>query len=240
MEIRTVEACFNPENLEYYNYSNCHIVVVDVLRATSAICAAFANGANSIIPIPTVEEAREAKKKGYMVAAERNGITLDFADFGNSPFNFTPERIGGKDVAYSTTNGTQAIVKASGGLSVAIGSFLNLNSVAKWLNAKEQGNALILCAGWKGRFCLEDTLFAGALSEILINSYSYTSISDSVQASLQLWNTAKTDLFSYLELIAQRHRLKKMGLDDVLEYCFTPNSTSKVPELANGRLVVLD
>ncbi len=239
MDKRKVEVCFNPENLEYYDISNSHVVVVDILRATSAICAAFANGARSIIPIPTIEEARLAKEKGYMVAAERDGKTLDFADFGNSPFNFTADRIAGKDIAYSTTNGTKAIAKASDGLSVAIGSFPNLGAVAKWVKLKETGNVMILCAGWKGRFCLEDALFAGALAENVLSDSRFATKSDSVQASLQFWSLAKADVFSYLEQVAQRHRLKKLGLDDVLEYCFTANSTDKVPELVNGKLMVL-
>ncbi|MDD2279186.1 MAG: 2-phosphosulfolactate phosphatase [Bacteroidales bacterium] len=239
MDKRTIEVCFNPENLEYFDISNSHVIVVDVLRATSAICAAFANGAKSIIPIPTIEEARIAKEKGYLVAAERDGKTLNFADFGNSPFNFTADRVAGKDIAYSTTNGTKAIVKASDGLSVAIGSFLNLAAIAKWAKQKQTGNVMILCAGWKGRFCLEDALFAGALAKILLSDSCFTTHSDSVQASLQLWSLAQGDIFAYLELVAQRHRLKKLGLDDVLEYCFTPNSTDKVPELVDGKLVVL-
>ena len=67
----------------------------------------------SIIPVATVEEARAMKQQGYMVASERDGYVLDFADFGNSPFNFTPEIVGGKEIAYSTTNGTRCIHLAS-------------------------------------------------------------------------------------------------------------------------------
>ena len=174
-----------------------------------------------------------------MVAAERDGVKLDFADFGNSPFNFTRDRVEGKEVAYSTTNGTHAIVKAAGGLSVVIGSFINLSAVANWLINKNEGDILILCAGWKGKFCLEDTLFAGSLSEILLkNEQNFESICDSTQASIDLWGLAKNDLFAYLENIAQRHRLKKLGLDDVLQYCFTPNSSTFVPILENGKIVL--
>lgn len=240
MTKRKIEVCFNPENIQFYDIKNSHVVVVDILRATSAICAAFANGAKSIIPIPSAEKAKEAKAKGYIVAAERDGTKLDFADFGNSPFNFTPDRVAGKDVAYSTTNGTQAIVKAKGGLSVLIGSFINLSAVAKWIDNQGEGDVLVLCAGWKGRFCLEDSLFAGALANLLLQNNSFSTNSDSTQAALQLWGLASNDIFSYLENVAQRHRLKKLGLDDVLEYCFTPDSSNLVPYLSNGKLVVYD
>jgi 2-phosphosulfolactate phosphatase len=234
---RKIEVCFTPENIQFYDVSQAHVVVVDVLRATSAICTAFANGAKAVIPVPTIDEARKAKEKGFIVAAERDGNTLDFADFGNSPFNFTPERIGGREVAYSTTNGTRAIIEASKGLSVVVASFINISAVAQWAMNTPSGNILILCAGWKGKFCLEDTLFAGALTQQLLACGSFDTQCDSAQAAIQLWANAQDDIKSYLELVAQRHRLKKLGLDDVLDYCFTPDSSSVVPVLFEGKLI---
>ena len=74
------------------------VVIIDILRASSAICTAFANGAAAIIPVAEVEEAKDYKSKGYLVAAERDGFVLDFADFGNSPFNFTREKVEGKQL----------------------------------------------------------------------------------------------------------------------------------------------
>jgi 2-phosphosulfolactate phosphatase len=238
MKNRKIEVCFTQENIQFFDIENCHVVVVDVLRATSAICAAFANGAKSVIPIPTIEEAEMAKKNGFIVAAERDGIKLPFADFGNSPFNFKPELVAGKEIAYSTTNGTQAIIKASSGKSVAIGSFLNLSAVANWLSDKNSADVLILCSGWKGKFCLEDALFAGALSEILLADESFYTKCDSTHAAMHLWGIAKLDIKAYQDNIAQKYRLKKLGLDDVLDYCFKPNTTNLVPYLQNGKLVV--
>lgn len=236
MQKRKIEVCFTPENIEYFDINQSHVVVVDILRATSAICAAFANGAKAVIPVATPEEAKKAKQDGLIVAAERDGQKLDFADFGNSPFNFSTERIAGKEVAYSTTNGTRAIVSASGGLSVVVASFINISAVAKWITETKEGDVLVLCAGWKGKFCLEDAIFAGALAELLLETKLFHTQCDSAQAAIQLWNVAKVDLPSYLELIAQRHRLKRLGLDDVLQYCFTPNTTNAVPVMVNGKL----
>ncbi len=238
MSKRKIEVCFTVESAPYYDVSNSNVVVVDIFRATSAICAAFANGAKAIIPIPTEQEAEEAKKKGYVVAAERNGQKLPFADFGNSPFNFTPERVGGREVAYSTTNGTRAISAASQGKSVVIGSFINISSVADWIVNQSSGDLLILCAGWKGKYCIEDPLFAGALAQKLMATDKFVTDCDSTQTSIQLWDMAKTNIMGYLENVAQRHRLKKLGLDDVLEYCFTPDSSNQVPVLVDGKLVV--
>ena len=240
MEKRKIEVCFSPELFKFYKNDNAHVVVIDILRATSAICAAFANGAETIIPVPTIEEARDYKKRGYMVAAERDGVTLDFADFGNSPFNFTSERVQGKTVAYSTTNGTQAITQASTGLNVVIASFLNLTAISNWLINQPNGDVLFLCAGWKGRYCTEDSLLAGAIAQKLLESNKFTTNCDATYSSIDLWNVAKNDIFSYLERIAQRHRLKRLGLDDVLEYCFTPDSMDKVPFYRNGKISLID
>ncbi len=235
MSKRKIEVCFTTTLFPLFKNDNAHIVVVDVLRSTSAICAAFANGAIEVIPVPTVEEAKTYKDKGYLVAAERDGVKLDFADFGNSPFNFAPETVGGKVLAYSTTNGTSAITQASG-LTVSIGSFLNLTAVAKWLINQNEGDLTILCSGWKGKFCMEDSLFAGALCEILLTHPNFYTKCDSVNASLELWQIAKKNMPLFFDKIAQRHRLKKMGLDDVIEYCFTIDLTTVVPVFKEGSI----
>jgi len=186
-----------------------------------------------VIPVPTRDEARIYKQKGYLVAAERDGYVLDFADFGNSPYNFTPERIEGKKVAYSTTNGTKAVYQASNSKQVLIASFLNLTAVAQMLIEKHD-EVVILCAGWRGKFSLEDTLFSGALVEQLLDSGHFYTICDSATASLDLWQMAKSNLMQYIQRVAQRERLRQRGLDDVLEYCHTPDLTSEIPVFANG------
>ncbi|MFP4620645.1 MAG: 2-phosphosulfolactate phosphatase [Bacteroidales bacterium] len=228
-----LEVVFSPDLFKYYENPGANVVIVDILRATSAICTAFQNSVSQIIPVPTREEAKAYKQKGYMVAAERDGRVLDFADFGNSPFNFTFERVGGKKVAYSTTNGTKAIYQARHCKRVIIASFLNLSAVAEFL-IKAQDDVLVLCAGWKGKFSLEDTLFSGALCEQLLDSGKFHTICDSVTASLDLWSLAKPDIMAYIDKFAQRERLRKLGLDDVLEYCHTADSSDKVPVFQNG------
>jgi 2-phosphosulfolactate phosphatase len=182
-----------------------------------------------------LEEAKLLKSKGFLVAAERDGIVCDFADFGNSPFNFTPERIKGKTIAYSTTNGTQAIQIANKSLKVAIGSFLNLKALSEWL-IFEKHDVLIVCAGWKDRFSLEDSLFAGALVQSLLDSGKYETICDSSLAACDLWSLAKNDLSGYVKKSAQRSRLRNLGLDDVIDYCHTLNLTNIIPILRENYL----
>ena len=230
---KKVEVVFSPELFRHFENTGANVVVVDILRATSAICTAFMNGVSQVIPVPSLEEARQYKENGYMVAAERDGRVMDFADFGNSPFNFTAANIGGKKVAYSTTNGTKAVHMARDSKMVLIASFLNLTAVSELLKEK-QDDVLILCAGWKGKFSLEDTIFSGALVEKLLKTGSFYTICDSALAALDLWKIAQPDIMSYIQKVAQRERLRKLGLDDVLEYCHTPDATSQIPVFHHG------
>jgi len=236
---RKVEVCFSPVMFSDFRNDAAVVVIVDILRATSAIVTAFMNGVKSIIPVATLEEAMDYKKTGFLVAAERDGIVRDFADFGNSPYNFRPEVIGGKDIVYSTTNGTQSIMMARESHRVLIGSYLNLEALVKYIH-REDRDLVILCAGWKNKFNLEDTLFAGVLAEEVLKSKRFGTNCDSTYASVDLWNLAKNDLTGYLEKAAQRHRLKKSKLDDVIGYCHTMNLTHLIPALKENYLTLVE
>ncbi|MHC1731671.1 MAG: 2-phosphosulfolactate phosphatase [Bacteroidales bacterium] len=238
MTQRSLEICFTPAVFDAHADSEAVVVVVDVLRATSSICAAFANGVSEIIPVTTVDEAREMKSKGFLVAAERDGFVLDFADFGNSPFNFSADKIKGRSVVYSTTNGTGIMRRASGSHDVVIGSYLNISSLCRWLEEQDR-KVIIVCAGWKNRFSLEDAVCAGAIALRLLDGGRFITICDSVHAATDLWNVAREDLTGYIDKAAQRSRLREKGLDDCIGYCHTFDVTDAIPVLREGRLVAL-
>ncbi len=232
----SIEVCFSTALFPFHEDKEAIVVVIDVLRATSAIVTAFQNGVERLIPVKTIDEAREYKKRGYVIAAERDGYVLDFADFGNSPFNFTRERVAGKTIVYSTTNGTQAIQVASSCYRVVIGSYLNISVLCDWITDQER-NVLLLCAGWKNRFSLEDAICAGAMVEKLLGETSFHTKCDAAKAAYDLWSLAKKDLPMYVEKVAQRSRLREKGLDDVIPYCHTPDSCVTIPVLKNGYLI---
>ena len=236
MTKRKLETCFSPALYEPDEHKNSIVVIIDILRASSAICTAFANGTVEIIPVAGVPEAKEYKAKGYLVAAERDGYILDFADFGNSPFNFTKEKVEGKTIVYSTTNGTSIINLASSANMTVIGSFLNIGALVQWL-IKEQKNVLLFCAGWKNRFNIEDTVCAGAIAEKLMETNLYSTICDSTLAAMDLWSIACPDLSGYIEKVAQRTRLRDKKLDDCIGFCLTFDYTNKIPVMKNGILV---
>jgi 2-phosphosulfolactate phosphatase len=225
----TIEVCFTPKLFsEILTTENYVVVLVDILRATTSICAAFSNGVSRIIPVGDMEEARDYKNKGYLVASEQDGKKLDFADFGNSAFSFTRDRVSGKTIVYCTTNGTKALDMARSAEQIVIGAFINLNALTEWITNRNV-NVVILCSGWKNKFCLEDTMFAGALASSLLGISDYSCNCDSAMASIDLWNLAKTDVLRYIEKAAHRHRLKQLGLDDVIAYSFTQDQTDVVP-----------
>ena len=227
---RSVEVVFSPALFPGFRNPGAVAVIVDILRATSAIVTAFHNGVERIIPVGTLEEARSFKEQGYMVAAERDGLVQDFADFGNSPFNFTRDRVEGKHIVYSTTNGTRAIHVARECRRVLIGAYLNFTVLLETL-LRQNSDVIFLCAGWKSKFNLEDSLFAGAMAEKLIESGHYETICDSTLAAMDLYSTASSDLMAYIDKAAQRSRLRNNNLDDVIGYCHTFDVAGVVPVL---------
>jgi 2-phosphosulfolactate phosphatase len=235
---KNVEVCFTPGEYAYYKDDYEIVVVIDVLRATSAICAAFDNGIKAIIPVPTVEEAWEYKQKGYLAGAERKGQIVEGFDFGNSPFSYMNEELRGKEVVLTTTNGTKSLDVAKDAETVVIGSFLNLDALSIWLS-KQDKNVLCLCSGWQDKFNLEDTICAGAISEFLINTGNFTSVEDSSIAAKYLYLSAKDNYLGYLKSSSHRRRLKNLNLNEDIKYCLTPNQTAVIPILRDGKLVKL-
>jgi 2-phosphosulfolactate phosphatase len=232
---RNLEVCLTPALYDRFENKNAIVVIIDVLRACSSICTAFSNGAMAIIPVAEISEAKEYKKKGYLVAAERDGYVLDFADFGNSPFNFTRAKVEGKTIVYSTTNGTRIIDLASSSCMTVIGTFNNITAITRWLLNQEE-NVILFCAGWKDKFNLEDAICAGAMSEILLESASFSTICDSVFATVDLWKTASSNPVNYIDKSAQRSRLRDKGLDDCIEYCMTFDLSQSIPIMKDGVL----
>lgn len=235
--IRCIEVCLTPKLFpEILTKENFIVVLVDILRATTTICTAFESGVTAIIPVATTELAKQYKEQGFLVASEQDGQKLDFADFGNSAFSFTRDRVEGKILVYCTTNGTRALEMAKKSEQIVIGAFINISALTQWLIDKGK-NVVILCSGWKKKFCLEDTLFAGALSLRLVESGKFSTNCDSTNAAIDLWKLAKPDILGYIEKAAHRHRLKKLKLDDVIPYSFTYDQTNVVP-VFNGKEII--
>ena len=137
-------------------------MAVDVLRATTAICAAFQAGAECIVPLDSLEALEPYRAQGFLRAAERGGRKIGDAEYGNSPTEYMSTDLHGKRIAYSTTNGTVSILRGGDADRTLVGCFANIDALSERLLAQPQ-DLVILCSGWKNDFSIEDTLFAGAL-----------------------------------------------------------------------------
>src|SRR6195952_3055700 len=201
-----LEVCLTPALIPLYNVEDYIVVVIDVFRATTSICYGIENSAEAIIPVSQVEECSAYLEKGfdYLLAAERDGKVVEGFDFGNSPFSYTKEKVNGKTVVLTTTNGTHALHLSRNARRIVIGSFLNLTALCNWLKTQDE-SILLVCAGWKNNFNLEDTLFAGAVADQLEGF----KLDDSAIAANDLYQIGKHDINQYLKKTSHSERLKK-------------------------------
>ena len=235
---RGVDVCLTPALIPLFDVENYIVVVIDIFRATSSICYGIENGAEAIIPVSEVEEclAYQDKFADYLLAAERNGEVVAGFDFGNSPFSYTQEKVSGKTIVLTTTNGTHALQRSIKAKKLIIGSFLNLTSVCNWLK-DQQEDILLVCAGWKNNFNLEDTLFAGAVADQL-KSAGFI-LDDAAIAAYDLFQIGKNDISAYLKKTSHSERLKALGIEADIEFCLQTDLTTAIPILDGDKLVKL-
>jgi 2-phosphosulfolactate phosphatase len=201
-------------------------VVFDILRATSTFVTALNNGAAAIIPVSEISEALEMgkRKPDVLLGGERNGVKIRTAegefDFGNSPREYAAEKVRGKTIVSTTTNGTRALRACAGAKMVLAGAFLNLGATAEFLKEKQSGEILLVCAGTRENIALEDVLAAGALGEALLDSGKIFELSDSAQVALAAFEKAKWDLLGAISKSENARRLLAIpDLHDDVEFC---------------------
>ena len=233
-----IEICFSPSLLDLYQHQDSVVVVTDVFRATTTICTAFANGAQSIIPVATEQEALSYKSLGYLVGAEQSTERCSFADFGNSPAEYSVEKVNRKSLVIKTTNGTKAIKGASQCHCLLIGAFVNLQALANRILAIGK-DVLIVCSGADGRICLEDSLFAGALTSTLLAEEGVEAASDGARLAVALWHQANRNFSAFLMQSEHALRLMRHGFRNDLNYCLRKSILGVVPELQGDKLVVM-
>jgi 2-phosphosulfolactate phosphatase len=235
---RKIEVCLTPALLDLYSIENSVVVVIDILRATSSITYGIDNGAEAIIPVAQVDDCLAYADMGFLLAAERNGEVVAGYDFGNSPFSYTAEKVSGKTIVLTTTNGTKAMHLAQErAYKVIVGSFLNITSVCNFLKDQDK-DVLLLCAGWKDLFNLEDTLFAGAVVNILRKNFDH--FDDASVAAEDLYLLAKDDLRGYLRKSSHSHRLEQLNIEEDVRFCLQLDICKAIPVLDGERLVRLE
>jgi 2-phosphosulfolactate phosphatase len=235
--IMKIDLAFTPHELEKKDLEGKSIVVIDALRATSTMIVAFENGASAFIPVATVEEARElvAKNPEFLLAGERRALPLEGFQLGNSPRDYKPDRVNGKTIVMTTTNGTRALVASRGGAEVFIGSFLNLQALCCRLTETGR-DVLIACSGEKDFFCMEDTVCGGALIDRLEKTGFPTSKTDAASAAKVLYEQGECNVYEILCACEWGQYLEGLGLGRDVRICAQIDSSNLVPVYRKGKI----
>lgn len=233
--MRTIEVCLTPELIHQHDLSGKAVVVVDIFRATSCIVTGLASGIRAVRPVATIEETKALASDGYIMAGERGGEKVAGFDMGNSPFEYQQEALKGKKVAISTTNGSQAILKSQEAKEIIMGAFLNMEAVVAYL-LQLSVDVVVHCAGWKGTPNLEDTLFAGALIDEVMEEIE--PIGDAALVAHQLYVSAHENLLGLALNSSHAKRLKDFGIEEDLKFCMQESTYAVVPKLVGEELVV--
>ena len=223
-----LDICFSPALYSYYGQPEDIVIITDIYRATTTMCMALNNGASAIIPVADIEEAEQYKKEGFLVGAERNTKKCSFADFGNSPFEYTTGQVAGKEIVFTTTNGTRALHATKDYRELFIGAFSNIDVLVERC-IELDGRIVIICAGWNNKVNSEDMLFAGAFAERLCAKTDAKIESDAGRIALDLWNVTKGDLTAYIKNTDHYSRLMANGLERDAAFCLEQNTVPLVP-----------
>jgi 2-phosphosulfolactate phosphatase len=239
LEVSLSPAEFN--EIRSRNLRDTTCVVFDILRATTSMTNALANGAEGIIPVSEIGEAVAIyeKDKSVLLAGERHGHrilknqtgSVDF-DLGNSPREFTAEKVRGRTIVTTTTNGTRALQACGGAKQVLIGSFLNLSAIARWITNVRPESLLLVCAGTFEEAAYEDILAAGALAEAIWPHYADGKITDSAHIARQLYELSNGDLEKAMQFARNgRHLMNVPELKDDVPFCLQRNLYDFVAEM---------
>ncbi|WP_068775280.1 2-phosphosulfolactate phosphatase [Paenibacillus sp. FJAT-26967] len=216
------------------------VLVIDVLRATTTMLAALGSGSSCVVPVETVEEAWKLHTLGDVLGGERGCERIAGFDLGNSPLEYTPATVEGRRVILTTTNGTLALHKALQARHVAAASLLNGAACAEAALAWQR-DVVILCAGTRGAFCLEDGLCAGQIVSHLLSSGSGSTLSicDFGRAMAACYTRHAGQLAEALEDSDNGRRLAGLGFRADLEYSARADTSRLVPVLSGAALVPL-
>ncbi len=235
----SLHTVLTPSLLDLYEVHDSIVVIIDVFRATSTMATALHNGAAKIIPVDSAELCIEmGKQTGGITAGERDGKIIPGLSYGNSPSEYPRSFIENKTLVITTTNGTKLLHMAlkQGAKEVITGSFPNLSKVVNFLK-EQNANVILGCSGWKNRFNIEDTLFAGAVIEEIKDQF--TIHCDSSFMANQLYNMHKADMPNYIKTLTHWHRLAAYGLEEDMLYCISKDVAPSLPIFKNGALIDL-
>lgn len=216
-------------------------IVIDVLRASTTIVTALSHGARAVIPVADMAEAGKMVSNldpaSYWLGGERDGVQIDGYHFGNSPREYTADAVDDRTIILLSTNGTGAIVRCAEAAEVLVGGFVNASAVAD--HARRAGrDVVIVCAGWRNRISLEDTLCAGLLLDLLWGDHPPDEMTDSSYIAWSLFRADRHDLHRPISRCNHARRLERLGYAEDIRLCVAVDSVPVVPAFVDSRLVI--
>lgn len=221
------------------------VVVIDVLRASTTIATALANGAKAIIPVESSEEvvtrSKAFERGGVLLVGERKMLAIPGFDLGNSPDEFVREIVEGKTVIMTTTNGTPAVTAAGGARDVVIASYVNFSAVLTMLRVALRGGTdiAILCAGRERQFSLEDAACAGRYVHHVAKRLQGVDMNDAAVAATLIERRYGDNLIKMFEASSHGRALKEAGFAADLEACARVDSYPVIPVYQDRQITKL-
>ena len=232
--LSSIDVVFTPDLLPFSDLTGKTVVVADILRATTTITFAVANGATAIAPVLTPEDAFRlaADQPNTLIGGERGGMKVDGFDLGNSPREYTEAVVSNRQIVLTTTNGTRTLQACRAAERVLVGSFLNLRATVNQL-VQVEGELVFACSGREGGFCTEDTAFAGAC----VSALAETQLTDAAEVAKILYHTHRDNLLGMLRNCYHGQYLACIGLGEDLEFCAQMDLVDVVPHLVDGAII---
>jgi 2-phosphosulfolactate phosphatase len=243
-----VRVHLSPVLVEPAGLAGGFVLVIDLLRASTTIVHALGAGAARVIPCEEINEAkaRAAQCPGSLLGGERSGVRIDGFDLGNSPAEYTPDRVRGRTVVFTTTNGTRAIRRAADAETVVVACFANFTAALNAaLAAHARGAPLhILCAGIRGEVCLEDVICAGAFARAISDRAGQPLIDDPAHLAAQAWELACSNPRGLGDSLLNTHggrNVVAIGLTPDIPLCAVVDSCPILPifDPTSGEIAVL-
>ena len=237
-----LDVLFSPIQADELFFTGKTTIIIDVLRASSTIITALANGAKEVVPVGTIEFAVKVSGGIFggqtLLGGERNTKKIEGFALGNSPTEYSKEIVSGKSIVFYSTNGSRAIVKAKYSANLFVCSFNNLNAVAKHLKQLNE-DVIILCSGNNNFFSLEDSVCAGMLINELVNVDKNFTLTDSSKSALTLFKSYGKNILKLLSESDHGELLITNGFESDLKDCAELNSTEVIPHYSANVLKVL-
>jgi 2-phosphosulfolactate phosphatase len=221
------------------------VAVIDVLRASTTIVTALANGARAVVPFADTDElmtrARQFERGDLRLCGERKMIAIDGFDLGNSPAQFTTDAVGGMTVLRTTTNGTRALVGAQGAVDVVVAAYTNLSAVTAMLRTALRGgtDVIIACAGHDGHYALEDAACAGLYVRTVTRRLSGVAMNDAAHSCALLARSYGDDVRSVFLDSAHGRALADAGFKEDLSLCAAVDAYPIVPVFTERQITRL-